>query len=109
MYKLTVEIPESAGWFAGDGPVKPQNLDYCIILDRYGDKTPTIAQWIEAENYWVDMSEAFLLNNNGNLDDWEPGFYTPNVVEIWKPLGLPPDVDAQLKKTVRLWFEEVEE
>lgn len=106
MYKIAVEIEEQNGWFAGDGPLKPHDMDYCIVVHKYGDGAPVIGQWIERESYWVDMSEAFVLSSIGCLAEWEPGIIDPNIVDIWKPLGLPPDLDAKLKKTVKSWYEE---
>lgn len=107
--KVTIEIEEKDGWFPAYGPAMPQDGDFCIVVNRYGDKAPMVGQWIEKEGFWVDMSEAFFYNSDGNLFDWEPSYLYPSGASIWKPLGLPPEMDAQLKETVRNWFEEDEE
>lgn len=104
--KVTVEIEEKDGWFPAYGPAMPQDGDYCIVINRYGDKTPMIGQWIEKERFWVDMSEVFFYNSMDNLFDLESSCIYPMAAYIWKPLGLPPEMDAQLKETVRKWFEE---
>ena len=81
-------------------------------LDKYGDRMPDIYQYRKADwlhkksDYFLDVGEKWRLDSIGCGEDWEPGFLTMNLVDRWKPLGLPENENERILAEIDRLFEE---
>lgn len=111
MSYVIVNIPDD-GWISGRLNMEPEDKTLCVVIHKYGDRTPEIyqyrnADWLHKEgNYFLDVSEKWRLDSYDIGDTWEPGFLTLDLVDYWKPLGLPPGENQRVKKDIESWFEE---
>lgn len=111
MSEIIVNIPDD-GWIRSESDIKPTGKTLCIILHRYGDQTPGIYQFRKADflyseaDYFLDVSEKWMLDSLGCSDEWNPSFATFEIVDYWKPLGLPAEKNQRLLKQIESWFED---
>lgn len=114
MSEVTIKLPDS-GWYPAndtDTSFIPANKELCVIIPRLGGRTPQIyqfrrADWLHKESdYFLDVSEKWRFEDYECGADWEPGFMTMNLIDCWKPLGLPQDEDRRLKEEIESWFED---
>lgn len=111
MSEILVSIPDD-GWFQSGSDVKPTDKMLCIALDKYGDRMPDIYQYRKADwlhkksDYFLDVGEKWRLDSIGCGEDWEPGFLTMNLVDRWKPLGLPENENERILAEIDRLFEE---
>lgn len=112
MSSILVHIPDD-GWISSKQKnVEPDNKMLCVVMLRYGDRTPVICQFRKADwlnkklDYFLDVSEKWRLDSFGCGDEWEPGFIDFNIISYWKPLGLPPEDNKRIIDDIEGWFEE---
>lgn len=114
MSTVILNLPDD-GWISAESDVKPEYGSLCVLIERYGNRVPEIYQFREADwmykesDYFLDVSEKWRLDNYGCGDEWNPGFMTFGLIDWWKPLGLPAEVNQRLLKQIESWFEEDEE
>lgn len=112
MSKVEIEISDDR-WFRGEWQIRPQYNQLCVVIHRYGDQTPWIYQYREADwlhpknDYFLDVSEKWNLDSLG-ISEWEPSFLEWRAVDHWKPLGLPADVNERVLAEIEKWFQEDE-
>lgn len=113
MSSVIISVPDD-GWFQNGCNVKPQDKMLCVIMHRYGDRTPSIAQYRKSDylykdsDYFLDISEQWELDSIGCGDEWEPGFYSRETVDYWKPLALPDEDNERIINKIDKLFEEDE-
>lgn len=113
MSDILITIPDD-GWFQAGCNTLPTDRQLCVCIMKYGGQTPDIMQYRKADelhgetDYFLDVSEKWRLDGYGCGDTWEPGFATMNIIERWKPLGLPESVNSRLLAEIETWFEEGE-
>lgn len=111
MSSVIIELPDE-GWFLAGGNTRPVDKQLCICIMRYGAQSPDIMQyrkadWLHKENdYFLEVSEKWRLDAYGCGDEWSPGFATMNIIDRWKPLGLPIEVNDRILKKIESWFDE---
>lgn len=65
------------------------------------------ADWLyKKSDYFLDVGEKWRLDSIGCGEDWEPGFLTMNLVDRWKPLGLPENENERILAEIDGLFEE---
>lgn len=96
MNKIKMKISDG-GWFPSGCNTIPQNKQLCIIFLENNDNPIRICQYRDEIFYdvrdilWHDcVSEVFKIDR----------------VRIWKPLGLPSDVNERILAEIEEWFEE---
>lgn len=115
MYKAVVEIPIENGWVAMVNGIMPQDMEICVIVNKYGDKCPEIVQFRKADwlhsagDYFLCVAEGWFFSDHEAIDDWNPTFIGPEAVLMWKPLNLPPAIDGEMQRQIKSWFKEDEE
>lgn len=113
MSRVEMHYPDDK-WIPSDWPIKPQNLQLCVVIHKYGGQTPKIyqyrkADWLHPEkDYFLDVSEKWNLDSLG-IEEWNPSFLDWRCVDRWKPLWLPADVEERVLAEIEEWFEEEEE
>ena len=119
MSKVELILPNDR-WFGSDWEVRPQDKEICVVIHRYGFRTPQIYQYRQADllygksDYFLDVYELWdyadksLMPNEDDDETWdyEPSFLEWYCVDWWKPLGLPRDVDERIKAEIEKWFTE---
>lgn len=111
MSNVIINVPDS-GWFKAGGNVLPTDKMLCVVLHKYGDRTPNIYQFRKADwmykksDYFLDVSEKWTLDSVECGDKWEPGFVPMSIVDSWKPLGLPDDENKRIIDAIEAWFED---
>lgn len=109
MDNLIITLPKD-NWFTPNGAVKPTDKMLCIVLFAYGNQTPAIMQYREKdwlyteEDYFLDVSEKWTLDEYDGGDEWEPGFATWDIISKWKPLSLPEDDNKRITDDIEQWF-----
>lgn len=104
-------------WFGGDWEVRPQDKEICVVIHRYGFRTPRIYQYRHADflygksDYFLNVCELWDYQSLTPCEAWdyEPSFLEWHCVEWWRPLGLPRDVDERIKAEIEKWLEEDEQ
>lgn len=108
---VSVHIPED-GWFLSGCNVLPQDKQLVILIHKYGGQTPGIYQYRKADllheksDYFLDVSEKWILDSYESGDQWMCGFLTMDLVTKWKPLALPPNDNERILIEIEKWFEE---
>lgn len=112
MNKAKIEFPDS-GWIRGNSGVEPDDKQLCVVIsDTTG--VPMIGMFlknvildnysIEGENYFFDVTNAMEFNRTfGNN---VPAFMPLCIVDRWKPLVFPEDVNERVVLEIEKWFEE---
>lgn len=112
MSKVEIEIPGDR-WFRGEWQIRPQDKQLCVVLLK-DDLFPRIYQWNKeidcgdriSRGYFTDVSSIKVLMEIGEVaEDWH--IYM-ELVDLWKPLGLPEDMNEQILAEIEKWFEEDE-
>lgn len=108
---VSVHIPED-GWFLSGCGVFPTDKQLVIVIHKYGEQSPGIyqyrkADWLNKESdYFLDVSEKWMLDSCDCGDEWEPGFATMDIISKWKPLALPQKDNERILMEIEKWFEE---
>lgn len=112
MSSVLVHIPDD-GWISSKNKnMVSDDKMLCIVVHRYGDRTPAICQfrkadWLNRESdYFLDVSEKWRLDAFGCGDEWEPGLIDFSIITYWKPLGLLPEDNRRILNDIEEWFEE---
>ena len=112
MSKVEIEIPDDR-WFRGEWDFRPQDKQLCIVLMK-DDLFPMICQWNKgidcgdriSRGYFIDVSLIKMFMEIGEpLEDWQ--IYM-ELIDRWKPIGLPADVNEWVLAEIEKWFEEDE-
>lgn len=112
MSKVEIEIPDDR-WFRGEWQIRPQDKQLCIAIMK-DDLFPMICQWNKGidcgdricRGYFIDVSSIKMFMEIGEpLEDWH--IYM-ELIDRWKPLGLPADVNERVVAEIEKWFEEDE-
>lgn len=108
---VQVHIPDD-GWFQSGCNTYPKDKQLCLAISRYGGQKPDIYQFRKADwlhphsDYFLDVSEKWRMEENDiGAEEWEPGFMTMDIIECWKPLGLPSNVNERILIEIVQWFE----
>ena len=113
MSKVEIEIPDDR-WFSGEWQIRPQDKQLCVVLLK-DDLFPRIYQWNKEidcgdrifRGYFTDVSSTKVLMEIGEVtEDWH--IYM-ELVDRWKPLGLPAYVNERVLAEIEKWFEEDDE
>lgn len=109
MNKVEIEVPDDR-WIRGEWEIRPQDKQLCIVLMK-DDLFPMICQWNKgidcgdriSRGYFADVSSTKVLMEIGEVtEDWR--IYM-ELVDCWKPLGLPEDVNNRVLEEIEKWFE----
>lgn len=112
MSKVEIEIPDDR-WFRGEWDFRPNDKQLCVVLLK-DDLFPRIYQWNKgidcgyriSRGYFTDVSSTKVLMEIGAT--WEDWRIYMELVDRWKPLGLPADVNEWVLAETEKWFEEDE-
>ncbi len=110
MGKVTINIPDDR-WFSSEWSIRPADKELCVVIHKYGNQTPGIYQYRKADwlhpksDYFLDVSGKWRLDSFDCGDEWEPSFATMSLIDCWKPLGLPEEVNERLLIEIESWFE----
>lgn len=104
MSNIVVHIPDD-GWIRCTKDTMPEDKTICVVLMRYGNRSPEIMQWHEADNLcevgcFMNVGEMWMMEANGCVGEWEPSFATFGCIELWKPLGLPEEENRRLLEDI---------
>lgn len=111
MSSVLVHITDDR-WFESGSNVEPDEKMLCVVLHKYGDRTPGIYQFRKADwlhpqaDYFLDVSEKWRLDSYECGDEWNPSFASFGIISKWKPLGLPPEENQRLLKEIERWFDD---
>lgn len=110
MSKAEIEISDDR-WFRGKWDFRPRDKQLCVVLLK-DDLFPRIYQWNKGidcgdrifRGYFTDVSSTKVLMEIGEVaEDWQ--IYM-ELIDRWKPLGLPADVNDRILTDIEKWFEE---
>ena len=108
MSKVEIKIPDDR-WFRGEWRVRPRDKQLCIVIPRWCDGMPMIAQYRYKS---VDKLDCFhILGTMFHISYFRPSdikYQAMSHIRFWKPLGLPADVEERILAEVEKWFEEDE-
>lgn len=105
MSKVEIEIPNER-WFRGEWKFRPQDKQLCTVITK-GKCLPEIMIWKEFQN----TNSCFIGLHTINNEEFHrqiPDILFENIVDRWKPLGLPADVNDQILEEIEKWFEKDE-
>lgn len=107
---VSVHVPDD-GWFMSGCSVLPEDKQLVIVIHKFGEQTPGIyqyryADWLNKDrNYFLDVSEKWMLDSFDCGEEWNPSFATMDIIEKWKPLALPPNDNERILLEIEKWFE----
>ena len=103
--KVVIDMPNSPEWVdMKDKYIKPEDGELCIVIPLLAcDHAPVIMQWDKEYERFLNVSEGFELDAKCDIWRWEPKYVESPYVRLWKPLGLPKDVDTLVKKRIKEW------
>ena len=107
MSKVEIEISDDR-WFRGGLDFRPLDKQLCVAM-RCRNPLPAICFYAKENDQFViadSVKKGYSQIDNCQtlsceIVDW-------NLVEWWKPLGLPADVEERVLAEVEKWFEEDE-
>lgn len=106
---IQIQLPKT-NWFAPESNIKPAYNSLCIIIYKYGSRSPRIVQYRKAdylystEDYFLDVSDKWALKDNYADNSWEPSFATMNIISYWKPLDLPDSENERIINDIKSWL-----
>ena len=95
MSKVEIEIPDDR-WFSGEWEIRPQDKQLCVVI--FIDGGVRILQYRKNEYGQKEILHSLSI----------PTYFTWDIVDRWKPLGLPADVNERILTEIEKWFEEDE-
>ena len=101
MSKIEIEIPDDR-WFLGEWEFRPKDKQLCVVIPK--GLTPEIMIWKVFKNTNLYFIGIHFINDEGfrrNIPDILFG----NLIDRWKPLGLPADVNDRVLAEIEKWFE----
>lgn len=110
MSEVSISIPDD-GWFQSNCHIKPMDKQLCLVIHKYGNRTPEIYQFRKADwlhgksDYFLDVAEKWRLDAMKCPEEWNPGFATFGIIHCWKPLGLRENDNEKLLAEIEKWFE----
>lgn len=106
MSKVEIEIPDDR-WFSGEYEIRPQDKQLCVVIPKWCDGLPMIAQYRRKS---VDGVGCFhILGTMSLISRFQPSdikYQAISHIRFWKPLGLPADVNEMVLTEIEKWFEE---
>ena len=106
MSKVEIEISDDR-WFRGEWEISPQDKQLCVVITKWGDGVPMIAQYRHKS---VDGVDCFhILGTMSLISRFQPSDIKDQAIShirFWKPLGLPTDVNERVLAKIEEWFEE---
>ena len=108
MSKVEIEIPDDR-WFRGEWDFRPQDKQLCVVIPKWCDGLPMIAQYRRKS---VDGVDCFhILGTMSLISRFQPSdikYQAISHIRFWKPLWLPEDVEERVLAEIEKWFEEDE-
>lgn len=105
MSKVEIEIPDDR-WFRGEWDFRPQDKQLCVVIPKWCDGLPMIAQYRRKS---VDGVDCFhILETMSLISRFQPSdikYQAISHIRFWKPLWLPADVEERVLAEVEKWFE----
>lgn len=93
MSKTEIRISDD-GWIPGYSGIRPQDKQLCIVILAGGS-----VRSAQYKKKLYEINDVFLSLNI-------PTYYSWSMVDRWKPLNLPTDVNERILAEIDEWFEE---
>lgn len=102
MSKVEIEIPDDR-WFRGEWQFKPQDKQLCVIIPK--EYITEIGMYDERHNRFLRVNTTSTVRELfGNTKHYSAWVHITDV-ELWKPLGLPEDVNERILAEIVKWFD----
>lgn len=95
MSKVEIEVPDGR-WFRGEWQIRPQDKQLCVVI--FIDGGVRILQYRKNEYGQKEILHSLSI----------PTYFTWDIVDRWKSLGLPAYVEERILAEVEKRFEEDE-
>lgn len=99
------EIPDDK-WFSGNSDIRPQDKQLCVVIPKWCDGLPMIAQYRHKS---VDGVDCFhILGTMSLISRFQPSdiqYQAISHIRFWKPLWFPADVNKLILAEIEKWFE----
>ena len=105
MSKAEIEIPDD-GWFHRECKIRPQDKQLCVIIPK-DDMIPRIYHY--RDGCFYEVLDVLILKNIGIDTKCIEAEYGMQDIELWKPLGLLPDVNKRIMSEIEKCFVEEDE
>ena len=106
MSKVEIEIPDDS-WFRGEWEIRPQDKQLCVVIPKWCDGLPMIAQYRRKS---VDRVDCFhILGTMSLISRFQPSdikYQAINHIHFWKPLELPTNVEEWVLAEIEKRLEE---
>lgn len=105
MSKVEIEIPDDK-WIHVSSGIVPKDKQLCVVIPK-NEEFIGIYQYRKPEKYFnqsrfVDVSTEIIYRYLGSNSYPEHIFYED--VGLWKPLGLPADINERILAEIENWF-----
>ena len=116
--KIEIEISAEKDWIETSQDVFPADGELCVLIPKYGDKLPGLAQFCQSEKIngkekkvFLCLDELFYFLGETLRQGYEiqPTYLSFSDTAYWKPLDLPEKIDRNAKEIIFYWFGENEE
>ena len=103
MSKLEIEIPDDR-WFRGEWQIRPQDKQLCVVIPK--EYITEIGMYDEKNDRFLRVNTTSTVRELFGNTKYYSAWVNMRNIDLWKPLGLPADVDERVLSEIEKWFEE---
>ena len=105
MSKVEIEIPDDR-WFRGEWQIRPQDKQLCVVIPK--EYITEIGMYDEKNDRFLRMNTTSTVRELFGNTKYYSAWVNMRNIDLWKPLGLPADVNERVLAEIEKWFVEDE-
>ena len=105
MSKVKIEIPDDR-WFRGEWQIRPQDKQLCVVIPK--EYITEIGMYDEKNDRFLRMNTTSTVRELFGNTKYYSAWVNMRNIDLWKPLGLPADVNERVLAEIEKWFVEDE-
>lgn len=105
MSKVQIEIPDDR-WFQGEWKFRPQDRQLCVVIPK--EYITEIGMYDEKNDRFLRVNTTSTVRELFGNTKYYSAWVNMRNIDLWKPLGLPADVNERVLAEIEKWFVEDE-
>lgn len=105
MSKVQIEIPDDR-WFQGEWKFRPQDRQLCVVIPK--EYIAEIGMYDEKNDRFLRVNTTSTVRELFGNTKYYSAWVNMRNIDLWKPLGLPADVNERVLAEIEKWFVEDE-
>ena len=103
MSKVEIEIPDDR-WFRGEWQIRPYDKQLCVVIPK--EYITEIGMYDEKNDRFLRVNTTSTVRELFGNTKYYSAWVNMRNIDLWKPLGLPADVNGRVLDEIEKWFEE---